>query len=125
MHGAGSGGHRIARRQMVPVVIVRPLVFPLVRHLRGHPGVAREDLLRLDGAVAEGVVAVHVQHFAVRALLYGPAPRVVVGIDGFHLVVNRFGDPVLRVPENLPVQVLVLHRDHVAVGVIGVGRVAG
>ena len=47
--------HRITRRQMVPVVIVRPLVFPLVRHLRGHPGVAREDLLGLYRAVAEGL----------------------------------------------------------------------
>ena len=60
MHGAGSGGHRVARRQVVAMVIIRALVSSLVGHLRGHPGVAREDLLRLDRAVAEGVVAVYV-----------------------------------------------------------------
>jgi len=60
VHGAGSGGHRVARRQVVAMVIIRSLVGALVRHLRGNAGVAREDLLRLDGAVTEGVVAVYV-----------------------------------------------------------------
>jgi len=45
VHGAGSGGHRVARRQVVAMVIVRSLVCALVRHLGGDSCITGKDLL--------------------------------------------------------------------------------
>ncbi len=103
MHRARLRRDTVARAQVVSVVIIRPGILPLVRHLRDHPGVARKYVLRLYRPVPDREVLPRVEGLAVFPPLDRPDAPVVIGVEGFVAPVKRLCHPVLLVPGDPPV----------------------